>query len=342
MKIYNTLALIFLTLFASSCAEEILPKDFKLTTKDNKKFYAMGTPFELNLMNEKGHQVDSIAFYRGDNRLSSSKISITNEKLGNKSFYAKIYVGGKPFIATTTVTLLSATEPKGYKLNILNEYPHDIKAYTQGLEFKNDTLYEGTGRKGISQLRKVDYKTGEVKSSVDLDPDHFGEGITILNDKIYQLTWQANVGFVYDLNSFEKSKTFSYKRSKEGWGLCNDGEVLYKSDGTEKIWILDPETLEEKDFIQIYTHNAPINKVNELEFHNGKIYANIYQKNGIAIINPKTGAVEGVINGSQLQKKVTQHDDLDVLNGIAFNKNTNTFFVTGKNWDKLFEVEIVE
>ena len=162
-----------------------------------------------------------------------------------------------------------------------------------------------------------------------------------MNDEIYQLTWQAGIGFVYTPEDFKKIKTFKYKKSNQGWGICNDGKTLYKSDGTQRIWTLNNDTLEEEDFIEIYTNTSKINRVNELEWINGKIYANIWQKNGIAVINPETGAVEGVLNGSSLKNKVTQHPELDVLNGIAYNPETETIFVTGKNWDKLFEIKIV-
>ena len=154
-------------------------------------------------------------------------------------------------------------------------------------------------------------------------------------------TLHAESGF-YDVESFKRTGSFKYGQSKEGWGLCNNGSVLLKSDGTEKIWTLDPSTLSEKDYIQAYTNKGKISNLNELEWVNGKIYANRYQKNGVAIINPENGAIEGVIDFTPLKDQVTQHDQLDVLNGIAYNPDTNTIFVTGKHWDKLFEVEIVE
>jgi glutamine cyclotransferase len=189
-------------------------------------------------------------------------------------------------------------------------------------------------------LRKVNFETGDVLKNIDLDDNFFGEGLTILNDKLYQLTWRAKRGFIYDVKTFEKLKTFNYGKSKEGWGICNDGETLYKSDGTEKIWLLNPENLIEKGHIEVYTEKGKIPSLNELEWVDGKIFANIYQKNGVVIINPKTGGVEGVINFTPLRKLVTQHNELDVLNGIAYHPERKTIFITGKNWDKLFEVKI--
>ena len=217
------------------------------------------------------------------------------------------------------ITILNNESPKIFTYNIINEYPHDITSYTQGLEFYNDTLYESTGQYKESKLRKVDYKTGEVIKNIDLADEYFGEGLTILNDKIYQLTWQKGTGFVYDVNTFEKLSSFKYGNSKEGWGLCNNDKSIYKSDGTEKIWLLNPETLVEEEYIQVFTNKGKIIGINEMEWIDGKIYANRYQKDGVAIINPKNGAVIGVIDFSPLKKIVTQHEGLDVLNGIAYN-----------------------
>ena len=210
------------------------------------------------------------------------------------------------------------------------------------MEFYNGELYESTGQRGESKLRKVNYKTGEVLKNVDLANEYFGEGLTVLNNKVYQLTWQSGTGFVYDVDTFEKTGSFKYNNSKEGWGICNDTKTLYKSDGTEKIWTINPETLTEESYIQAYHSKGKVIGLNELEWVNGKIYANRYQKNGVAIIDPTNGAIEGVIDFSSLKKKVTQHQGLDVLNGIAYNPETKTLFITGKRWDKLFEVEIIK
>jgi len=238
-----------------------------------------------------------------------------------------------------TIEIYAGVKPKILTYKLINTFPHDINAFTQGLEFYKDTLYEGTGLHGESSLRKTDYKTGKIFKKINLDKRYFGEGISILNDKVYQLTWQNGVGFIYDTN-LNKTGEFLYQKSKEGWGLCNDGQQLYKSDGTEKIWLLDPETLKEKDFITVYTDKHKITRINEMEWVNGKIYTNVWQKNALAIINPQTGAVEGIVNLSDLHKKVTQHPQLDVLNGIAFDKKSGHLFVTGKKWDKMFEIEI--
>ena len=229
------------------------------------------------------------------------------------------------------------------KYEIINEFRHDNKAYTQGLEFYDNVLYESTGLNGKSSLRKVNYRTGEVLKSIKIDNEYFAEGITILNDKIYQLTWKNQIGFIYNTD-LEIMNTFEYGNSIQGWGLCNDGEYIYKSDGTNKIWLLDKDTLEEISYIEVMTNKSKIKNINELEYINGKIYANTYQLNRdvVIIINPKNGTVEGVIDFTGIRDLVKKSPDLDVMNGIAYNPKTDRLYVTGKNWDKLFEIQLVE
>jgi glutaminyl-peptide cyclotransferase len=185
-------------------------------------------------------------------------------------------------------------------------------------------------------------KTGDSFKEVRLSNKYFAEGLTVIDDKIIQLTWRENIGLVYDLNTLELIEEFQYNNSKEGWGLCNDKNKIFKSDGTENIWILDSNTFEEIDNFQVYTNKGKVNGLNELEWVNGKIYANRYGYNGVAIINPDNGAVDGVIDLSGLKEKVLKHNNLDVLNGIAYNKVSKTLFVTGKMWNKIFEIEILK
>ena len=261
---------------------------------------------------------------------------LNNLTLGKKELIIKSSNGEKK----VNFTLLNNVAPKIYNYEIINEFSRSKNSYTQGLEFYNDTLYESLGRYGQSKLVKVEFNTGKKLKEIKLPSEYFAEGITILNDKIFQLTWKEKVGFVYDIDNFNRINTFEYKHSIEGWGICNDGNKLYKSDGTDKIWILNPENQIEESFIEIYTNKNKVVGLNELEWIDGKIYANRYLFDGIAIINPKNGAIEGVINLSSLKSRVTQHEKLDVINGIAYNKKRNSIFVTGKMWDKLFEIRI--
>ncbi len=343
MNTFKYLTIIFLGGLLISCGSNSGQKksDFTIKTNAVKGNISNIKTLQLSLENKKNHTIDSVSYSLSGNKINKN-LALNNFKLGKQTIEAKVYFDDEIQTTTSTVTILNSELPKVYTYKIINEYPHDITSYTQGLEFHNDTLYESTGQLKESKLRKLDYKTGKVLKSINLADEYFGEGLTILNNKVYQLTWQKGTGFVYDVNTFEKLSSFRYGNSKEGWGLCNYNNTIYKSDGTEKIWLLNSETLVEQEYIQVYTNKGKIVGINEMEWINGKIYANRYQKDGVAIINPKNGAVIGVVDFKPLKKLVTQHEGLDVLNGIAYNPKTKTIFVTGKRWDKLFEVEIVE
>jgi len=307
-----------------------------------KKSYKPSDEIQFKIKNLQGVSIEQVTYALDDgDKNPSNSLSLTNEKLGNKTLTAFITTSDNEYSVSTNFVITAAKAPIIYTYKILETYPHDIGAYTQGLEFKNDTLFESTGQRGKSSLRKTDLKSGKLYQKVDLENQYFGEGLTYFKDKIYQLTWQSKTGFMYDPVTLERKGTFVYGKSKEGWGLCNDGDKIYKSDGTEKIWTLNPETLSEDSYVEIFTHTSKIDNVNELEWVDGLIYANIYQKDAIAMVNPASGAVEGVIVLKGLQEEVTQHDTLDVLNGIAYKGEPNILYVTGKNWDKLFKIEIV-
>ncbi|HEY9185212.1 MAG TPA: glutaminyl-peptide cyclotransferase [Salegentibacter sp.] len=349
MNKFKSLLLLLLSISIFSCGSNSAKtsSDFSLKIEENKDEFQLGETLKLNLENKKEREIDSVIYYFQQKKLKATTetvLSFTFEevKLGKHILEAVVFYEGKTDTITSDVKIYNNTPPVSYTYEIKNEFPHDQNAYTQGLEFFNDTLYESTGQYGSSSLRETDYKTGKILQNKRLPDNYFGEGLSILNGKIYQLTWNEEVGLIYDLENFKQTGTFGYNQSKEGWGLCNDGEKFYKSDGTEKIWILDAETLAEKDFIQIATHKSIVSRMNELEWVDGRIYANTYQKDGVAIINPENGAIEGLIDFRGLREKVTQHDKLDVLNGIAWNPNSGKLYVTGKNWDKLFEVEIKE
>ena len=313
--------------------------NFTITTDAKNNTIMLGETVKLSLENKKNKTINTVS-YRLNATPIEENFEVKDVPLGEHKLTATVNYDNTSEETSTKLTVLNNAAPKIYSYKILNEYPHDITSYTQGLEFHDGVLYESTGQYGKSKLRKVDYKTGDVLKNINLESQYFGEGLTILNNNIYQLTWKENIGFIYKVDTFEKTGSFNYGKSKEGWGLCNDGKNIFKTNGTNKIWKLNPNTLAEEDYIQIYTNTGKIDNLNEMEYIDGKIYANIYQRNGVLIINPKTGAVEGVIDFSPLQKLVTQHPTLDVLNGIAYNPITKTIFVTGKDWDKLFEVEV--
>lgn len=319
---------------------------FTIVVEGDKTSLQQGDRLGVSIKNLKEKDIQHVVYSIDETTLEvdGDKLIFNVQKLGNKTLTASITYDAKTVDVTKNIKVLAAKAPEIYTYTIINEFPHDNKAYTQGLEFYNDTLYEGTGKRGRSFLRSVDFRTGEVFQQIDLDKAYFGEGITILNDKIYQLTWQSGIGFIYNRKDLVKLDNFQYGNSKEGWGLTNNGEKLFKSDGSEKIWTLNPETLIEEDYIEIVTNSSMFNETNELEYVNGKIYANVYGKAGVMIINSNTGAIEGVVNFGGLSKKVTKTDKWvatdNVLNGIAYHPERKTFFVTGKEWDKLFEVQI--
>ena len=288
-------------------------------------------------------KVEDLKFFINGKKVSKvTNLSIA--KLGSNSIKAQFTHNNQKKILIKNIDVYNTYQPNLYSYEIIGEYPHDISLYTQGLEFKNNILYESTGLNGYSSLRKFDVYNNQLIDVRFLDDEYFGEGLTILNNKIYQLTWKNRIGFIYDLKTMNMEKSFNYGQSSEGWGLANDGNNLYKSDGTEKIWIIDPVTLKEIDNIEIVTDKKKVKNINELEIVDEKIYANTYQfnKDVVLVINKLTGSVDGIIDFGNLRNKVKQHNNLDVLNGIAFNKKRNSFFITGKRWDKIFEVKIIK
>jgi glutamine cyclotransferase len=240
--------------------------------------------------------------------------------------------------SATPATLAEATPVYGYR--VVAEYPHDRRAFTQGLSYDDGVLYEGTGLYGESTLRRVDLETGKRLAQVELAPSAFGEGIAVLGDRIYQLTWQNQTAVVWDRETFEPLEFFSYPT--EGWGLTTDGERLIMSDGTNRLYVRDPETFEQVAAIDVHEGETPVSRLNELEYVDGEIWANVWQTDLIARIDPATGDVVGWIDlRGLLSERERQRHEVDVLNGIAYDPETGNIFVTGKLWPKLFEIELV-
>ncbi|MEO0572273.1 MAG: glutaminyl-peptide cyclotransferase [Bacteroidota bacterium] len=336
------------TFLVDSCGNGENPtKFFEIQLEGRKKQFQNGDLAGIAIKNKKEKDIKKVTYFLEGREIETTngKITLASPTLGSKVLKARVDYEDTFVEIEKNIRILSKTPPQVYTYTILNTYPHDKKAFTQGLEFHGDTLYESTGNPNNvskSVLRKLNFETGKIYEEVDLDKSVFGEGLTIFGDKVIQLTWKSGIGYTYNASTLERQGSFSYGNSKEGWGLCNDGKVIYKSDGTEKIWKLNPDTLTEQGYIETVTNKSIFNKANELEYANGKIYANVWQKESMMIINPETGAIEGVINFGGLKDKVEQHSNLDVLNGIAYHPKRKTFFVTGKNWDTLFEVEILK
>ncbi len=260
----------------------------------------------------------------------------------NKSNVVSINVSNN---ANSNATKTNAPAPV-YTYEIVKTYPHDAKAFTQGLVFHNNFLYEGTGgsrARGdnfFSSLRKVELESGKVLQKFDLATDYFGEGITIFNDKIYQLTWREKTAFVYDLNDFKLLKEFRY--AGEGWGLTHDDAHLMMSDGTHIIRFINPENFETVRTIAVFDEKGhPLMELNELEYIKGEIWANIWQKGEIVRIDPNTGKLLGRIDLTKLaDEQMESSREADVLNGIAYDEAADRLFITGKKWNKLFEIKI--
>lgn len=227
-----------------------------------------------------------------------------------------------------------------YTYVVRNVYPHLTTSYTQGLQFADGELWEGTGEYGRSVLQRLDHATGRADVKVRLPRTEFGEGITLLGDRIYQLTWTSNTVHVYDRRSFEKVADFRY--TGEGWGLTTDGTKLYMSDGTSTIRVVDPATFRRERDIPVTYEGQALELLNELEWIDGRIWANVYTTDQIAVIDPATGVVEGVVDLTGLLPDADRTPRTDVLNGIAYDEATGRIFVTGKRWNKLFEIEIVK
>lgn len=335
----------------------IISSLFIISCNDNYKFTLevqkntiLNQSISAIIKEQNDKPIDSIHFFingiKSISQGNSTTINTQDFGVGKHQISALIFYPEKTKKINNSFEVLASKSPEVYTFKIINSFPHDTKAYTQGLEYYQGFLYETTGRRGQSSLRKVDIKTGKILQKIDLDNQYFGEGMTILNGKIFWLTWQAKKGFVYNLETFQLEKEFAYNNSAEGWGLTNNGVDLIKSDGTHKIWFLDAEDQKEKRFIQVYTNKYKLENLNELEIIDENLYANKYQQNAIVIINIKTGEVIGVADLTDLKKEMEKTQKLvandEVLNGIAYDRENKRLFVTGKNWGKLFEIELIK
>jgi glutamine cyclotransferase len=257
-------------------------------------------------------------------------------RTGIFSFQVKVYCQGQEEIHYPRLKMLSDVIPEQYTYISMGAYEHDTKAYTQGLFFLGDKLIESTGERGKSTIRKVHPVTGQILQNIPLADQFFGEGCTVYKDKIYQLTWTSRQGFIYDHN-LNQTGTFQY--NTDGWGLTTIGDSLVMTDGSEKIYFMNPQGFSEIDHLEVYSNTGMIDNLNELEYVNGLLYANEYQTNNIHVIEPATGRVLKTIDLSGL---LTDEEarEADVLNGIAYNNETDQLFVTGKWWPWLFEIKL--
>jgi len=234
---------------------------------------------------------------------------------------------------------LSATSPTQYHYKIIDQYPQSRDFFTQGLEYYQGVLYAGSGLKGKSKIIARHLNSITPLLSASLDEQYFGEGITHLNGKLYQLTWQSERGFVYQANNLQRLTTF--KINGEGWGLCNNGEQLIYSNGSDRLRFVNPETFATEREIAVTLNGEPITHLNELEWVDGLIYANIWQTNWIIIINPSDGEVVGKVRLNDLLPQALRRTNTDVLNGIAYDHEQRRLLVTGKNWPRIYHIELI-
>ena len=245
--------------------------------------------------------------------------------------------GGRPAASQSRT---APAEPKQYTYRVKAVYPHPAGRYTQGLQYVDGTMWEGTGLHGESAVYRTDLATGVTSTFAQSPSNEFGEGITVLGDRLYQLTWTDNKAHVYDLRTGRRIREFRYK--DEGWGLTTDGRKLYMSNGTSRIWRVDPETFRREASVDVTLRGEPLEFLNELEWIEGRIWANVYTTDAIVIIDPATGIAEGVVDLRGLLSDEDTADDTDVLNGIAYDAEGGRIFVTGKRWNKIFEIELIE
>lgn len=295
-------------------------------------------------------KADSIVYFMDSVRVASRKDTLTAKiktdlmKLGFKTITARVYSAGKPTEASTNILLVAAKPPQELSFTIEKVYHHDTTSYTEGLQYVDGFLYESTGEKGKSHLLKTDIN-GKILQSIKLDSMYFGEGIAVVGNKIIQLTWQEKVAFIYDKATFKKLQTINYNWGVEGWGMAFDGTTIYNDDKTNRIFMLNKDTFQPKGYIDVYDDNGPINEINEMEYIDGKIYANIYTTDYIIVIDPKTGAVLQKVDLTNLYPMLTRPHNIaadsgnNVLNGIAWDAQGKRMFITGKKWDKMFQVK---
>lgn len=311
--------------------------------------YKQGQEVSVKLSYPADIKPDSIIYLVDSTRFASKKdssvVSLKTDSmlLGPRSVTAKLYQGGKSQDISTNIVVLAARAPEEYMFKIEKVYPHDTSSFTEGLLYHDGYLYESTGQPKHSKLLKVNLETGRTVMQAKLDTQYFGEGSAIIGDKIIMLTYKdPRFLFVFDKNTFKLLNTLPYHVGVEGWGLTFDGKKLYTDDGTNRIFFLDKDTYRQTGFIDVYDNQGRIDSLNELEYIDGKLYANIWEKDIIVIIDPKTGAVTGRIDLSNLYPQNKRNLNSDVLNGIAYDKATGRIFLTGKNWDKLFQVKFVK
>ena len=356
-RITSYLLLLLLSLIVFSCAcerdekEDIRERTYfkpksKLVSPEAAR-YVLGDTLNIKVASvDQDVSIDSVHFYIGDQFIHTTDSSPYQFNYNTEDLKVGIHQvrtitfnsDSTQDVNRTSVILLSDVIPAEYRYRLIKTYPHDPEAFTQGLVYDGQYMYEGTGQKGVSNIRKVNLETGELLKVKYINSDLFGEGITLIDNKIIQLTWKSRVGFVYDKNTFELLKKFNYPT--EGWGITTMGDKLIMSDGSATLYEWDKESFTETSRFEVYDNKGPVTDLNELEYINGSIFANIFQRDEIVIIDPSSGKVTGILNLEGLAEQNENVRQIDVLNGIAYDELNDRLFVTGKWWSKIYELEI--
>jgi len=352
LKIFSILIISLLFVSALSCndsSKRSRKPVTKISITPNKKNIISGDSINIHIsVKIKDGELEKSDLYFDNELIKTSKEPEFNhrmrfEPMGKHQIkIVSTKTDGVEGVNFQSLEVVSDIQPEMLTYEVINTYPHNTEHFTQGLEFHNGILYESTGENGKSGIFKTDFETGKVLKSVNLENKYFGEGISIMNNKIYQLTYKSQIGFVYDLNTFARIDSFTYQ-TPQGWGLTNDGQSLIKTDGTEFMHFIDPSNMQVIKKVPVYDNQGPVQYLNELEYHDGYVYANIWTTNNAVKIDPKTGKVVSKINFEGLLPVIYDpQKPIDVLNGIAINDENGKMYVTGKLWPKLFEVKLIK
>ena len=328
--------------------KEVYKKVSNVIEPEHNAKYTIGDEVNIDFSYPDSLKSDSALVYTENNlriRLGEqerqAKVETDDLSVGENQFRVDIFLNNKhKETHYRTLHFKSDIQPEKFKARIVKVYPHDENAYTQGLFYEDGFLYEGTGQRGRSSLRKVKLETGELINAYGLPNQYFGEGVTSYKDKIIQLTWTSRTGFVYDKDKFKLINKVRYPT--QGWGLTTSEDRLIMSDGSPNIYFLDPGTFSQLDRIQVYDHQGPVNNLNELEYIDGKVYANVWQESYIISFDPESGKVLEKIDCNHLVPDKFKNDRDKVLNGIAYDKKNGRVFLTGKHWSKLYHVDFVK
>ncbi|SNT16543.1 Glutamine cyclotransferase [Ekhidna lutea] len=341
---YVIIALIFLSSCGDSKEESKRPtsprikKSTTVESPQQNQTFTRGLQIPVQISTDEDFNLDSVQVTVGEEVIvytdASFEVGIPTRKVGEWRLLIKTFGGGKSETHYRKVMILPESAPENLTYKVVNAYPHDPDDYTQGLVIDGGYLYESTGQRGESAFKKKEITTGEVLKVVNLPADLFGEGLAIVNDEFYQLTWTSGQGFVYN-KDMEQVRTFNYQ--VEGWGLAALGEELILTDETEKLYFVDPQSFTIKRELEVYDNEGKVDSLNELEVIDGLIYANVYQKDYIVAVDPETGEVVQRIDFTGILSS-EESNGVDVLNGIAQDPETGKIYITGKWWPKLFEV----